>query len=129
MEPFPKAEEMVFPSVRDSDPLPVGMKNGPAAHLYREIRFIANKIRKKDIALKYESEWKYASVVMDRLNGLKKRLLIILKGRCDCYRIWFGPCVFLYDIFRVTAISCLLINQIKTIKYLFIIFFSELQSI
>ncbi|CBY34912.1 unnamed protein product [Oikopleura dioica] len=43
MEPFPKAEEMVFPSVRDSDPLPVGMKNGPAGHLYREIRFIANK--------------------------------------------------------------------------------------
>ncbi len=70
MEPFPKAEEMVFPSVRDSDPLPVGMKNGPAGHLYREIRFIANKIRKKDIALKYESEWKYASIVMDRLKSL-----------------------------------------------------------
>jgi len=67
MEPFPKAEEMIFPSVRDSDPLPVGMKNGPAAQLYREIRFIANKIRKKDMALKYENEWKYASVVMDRV--------------------------------------------------------------
>lgn len=129
MEPFPKAEEIVFPSVRDSDPLPVGMKNGPAAHLYREIRFIANKIRKKDIALKYESEWKYASVVMDRLNGLKKRLMIILKGRCDCYRFWFGSCVFLYNIFCVSAISCLLINQIKTIQYLLIIIFSELQSI
>ena len=76
MEPFPKAEEIVLSSVRDSAPLPVGMKNGPAAHLYREIRFIANKIRKKDIALKYESEWKYASVVMDRLDGYKKRLII-----------------------------------------------------
>jgi hypothetical protein len=90
MEPFPKAEEMVFPSVRDSDPLPVGMKNGPAAHLYREIRFIANKIRKKDIALKYESEWKYASIVMDRLNGLKKEVTYNFKGslRLLSHLVW-----------------------------------------
>jgi len=34
--------------------------------IYKELKFISDRIRKRDIDTAYEKEWKYASLVLDR---------------------------------------------------------------
>ena len=35
--------------------------------IYKELKFISDRIRKRDLDTAYEKQWKYASLVLDRL--------------------------------------------------------------
>ena len=44
---------------------------------------------------------------------------IYFKALCDCYRLWFGPCVLFHNIFCVAAIRLYQIKRINIFKLLF----------
>ena len=38
------------------------------AHIYKELKFISDRMRDEDSSGSYEDEWKYAALVLDRFD-------------------------------------------------------------
>ena len=83
--------DLVWPHVTSNEPRSKGSTdkildkearfapNSELAHIYKELKFISDRMRDEDSSGSYEDEWKYAALVLDRFN-LKWPLRNDLKG-------------------------------------------------